>query len=196
MKRLAVRAVAITASVAALGLAPGASAATKGGVTMPDTMTVDGTTLLLNGIGVRSFTVFHVRGYVAGLYLPRRTTEADTALAEPGPKALVMQFTRAAGKPQAHDLYVESSRKYCASHACTEADKAAFEALLGTVRAIRPGDRTGFIVTGSGVRVLFNDAEVTRIADPAFGRVILDSDLGTTSPSAELRDGLLGRDDG
>lgn len=178
-----------------LGTASGAGAATKGGVTMPDTLDVNGTTLQLNGIGVRSFTVLHVRGYVGALYLPRKTQDAETALSETGPKALFMQFVRGAPKAKVHDLYIDSSRNYCAAHHCTDGDKAAFEALLATVQDVKPGDQTGFIVTDSGVQVMFNNAQVAKIADPAFGRVILDSDLGSTPPSAELRDGLLGKAD-
>ncbi len=178
-----------------LGAASGAGAATKGGVTMPDSLDVGGTTLQLNGIGVRSFTVLHVRGYVGALYLPKKTEDAETALSEPGPKALFMQFVRGAPKTRVHDLYIESSHNYCAAHHCTDGDKAAFETLLGTVQEVKPGDRTGFIVTDSGVQVMFNNTQVARIADPAFGRIILDSDLGSTPPSAELRDGLLGKPD-
>ena len=179
----------------ALGVARPAAAMTKAGVTMPDTMQVDGTTLHLNGIGVRTFTLFNVRGYVGALYLPTRTGDAATALSEPGPKALVMQFARSASQGEVHDLYVQSSTLYCAHHGCTDGDRAAFAQLLGTVRAVRPGDRTGFIVGDAGVRVLFDDRPVATIAVPGFGRTILESDLGATPPSVQLRDGLLGHDD-
>ena len=180
---------------AALVAARPCAAMTKAGVTMANTLQVDGATLQLNGIGVRTFTLFHVRGYVGALYLPTRTGDAATALSEPGPKALMMQFVRGASQGEVHDLYVQSSTLYCARHACTDADRAAFAQLLGTVRAVRPGDRTGFIVDDAGVRVLFDDRPVATIAVPAFGRTILDSDLGSTPPSAQLRDGLLGRDE-
>ncbi|WP_419730558.1 chalcone isomerase family protein [Lichenicola sp.] len=170
-----------------------ASAGTKAGVTMPDTLQVDGTTLVLNGMGVRAFTLLHINGYVGALYLPQKTSDAGAALSEKGPKALFMQFLRGAAVDRVHQMYLASSRLYCSKHVCTDGDKVAFEKLLGTVRPVQPGDRTGFIVTDSGVQVLFNGAQVTKIDDPAFGRTILDSDLGTTPPSEELRDGLLGK---
>ena len=193
MNRSAFHASGIAAALALLVAASAAGAATKGGITMPDTMQVGGTTLQLNGIGVRSFTILQIRGYVAALYLPTRTTDAETALSEHNPRALFMEFVRGAPKAKVHDLYVESSRKYCVAHRCTTGDQAAFQALLNTVRDVKPGDRTGFIVTDSGVQVMFNDVQVANIPDPAFGRIILDSDLGSTPPSAELRDGLLGK---
>ena len=50
-----------------LALGSAAPAAELAGVTMPDTDTVEGKTLKLNGLGLRKKMVFKV--YVAGLYL-------------------------------------------------------------------------------------------------------------------------------
>ena len=185
---------AVASVVACLGAASPCAAMTKGGVTMPDTMQVGGVTLRLNGIGLRTFTVFKVRGYAGGLYLVTRTTDAATALSEPGPKALVLQFAREASQSQVHDLYVQSSTQYCARHACDAADRAGFAQLLATVRAVRAGDRTSFIVSDAGIEVQFNDRPVAMVAIPGFSRVILESNLGPAALSPQLRDGLLGRD--
>lgn len=194
-----IRSVAALLACTAIGLlgagpAGEARAATAGGVTMPDTMQVAGHTLVLNGMGVRSFTLLHIRGYVGGLYL---TTKADTdekVLDEPGPKALLMHFIRGAPAAKVHDLYMNSSTVYCEHHACNDQDKVSFEALLSTVQDVKPGDTTTFLITDQNVTVQHNGTTTKVINDPAFGRVILDSDLGTTAPSAELRDGLLGKD--
>ena len=173
-----------------------ARAATKAGVTMPDTMQVDGTTVQLNGLGLRSFTMLHIRGYVGGLYLTRKTHDPEQALSEPGPKALVIDYIRGASVSQVHDLYMESSRKYCAHHSCSDSQKASFQALRGSIRPVKPGDSSSFLMSDKGVDVLFDGRPVAHLADPAFGRVILDSDLGEMPPSMELKNGLLGRDDG
>ena len=171
-----------------------AQAATKAGVTMPDTMQVDGTTVQLNGLGLRSFTLLRIRGYVGGLYLTRKTHDPEEALSEPGPKALVIDYIRGASVSQVHDLYMDSSRKYCAHHSCSDSQKASFEALLGSIRPVKPGDSSSFLMSDKGVEVMFDGRPVAHLPDPAFGRVILDSDLGEMPPSAELKNGLLGRD--
>ena len=67
-------------------LASTAMAATLAGVTLPDTYTVDGKSLVLNGIGVRTLTIINVRAYVAGLYLPQPSHDARQIFASPGPK--------------------------------------------------------------------------------------------------------------
>ena len=59
-----------TASLAlllALAAVPASSAREVAGVTLPDTVSVEGKTLKLNGAGLRTKVVFKV--YVAGLYL-------------------------------------------------------------------------------------------------------------------------------
>ncbi len=187
----------LTAAAVLLAAVPGAilpgRAMTKGGVTMADTLQVDGATLQLNGIGIRTFTVFNVRGYVAALYLATKTTDAGTALSEPGPKALILQFAREASQTQVHDLYMQSSTQYCADHACTASDRSGFAQLLATAQAVHPGDRTSFIARDASLEVRFDDRRLATIAIPGFGRIILDSDLGPTAPSRQLRDGLLGK---
>jgi hypothetical protein len=61
-----------------------------GGVVMPDTATVAGKQLGLNGAGLRK--KFFVKVYAAGLYLPEKTTDAVKAINMPGPKRVTMQF--------------------------------------------------------------------------------------------------------
>ncbi len=169
-----------------------AKAATKGGVTLPDTMQVGNTMLVLNGIGVRSFTILHIRGYVGALYLPRKSTDVDTILDQPYPKVLTIHYVHSGTEAQLNKLYMESSRTYCAKHACTDADKIAFQQMLTAIRPVKPGDYSTFVLTDHGVDVYLDGQKLTSVPDAHFGRIILDSDLGSTAPSAELRDGLLG----
>ena len=64
------------------------------GVNLPDTVTVDSATLLLNGMGVRikSVAFIKVKIYVAGLYLPAKSADPTAILAAEEPRQLVMHF--------------------------------------------------------------------------------------------------------
>src|SRR5262245_66464738 len=62
------------------------------GVTMPDTVSVGGKSLVLNGMGLRKKAIIKV--YVAGLYLPAKQSSADAILKADTPRGLVMQFVR------------------------------------------------------------------------------------------------------
>jgi len=50
-------------------------AATLAGVELPGTETVDGTKLVLNGMGLREATVLRVKAYVGGLYLEKPSSD-------------------------------------------------------------------------------------------------------------------------
>ena len=68
-------ALAVIASVSILTSAPNHAAECLG-VTLPDSATIGSTDLALNGLGVRKATMFKVDVYVAGLYLPQKSTDA------------------------------------------------------------------------------------------------------------------------
>ena len=84
-------------SLALAGLlltAAGATAATVevGGVKLEDTTDVRGTTLQLNGAGVRYKAVFKV--YTAGLYLNKKAGTPEDVYAAPGPKRMAITMVR------------------------------------------------------------------------------------------------------
>src|SRR3954469_2672881 len=80
------------ALLTALFAAAPAFAAEMAGVRIEERATVRGTALLLNGAGVRKRMVFDV--YAVGLYLPKKTSSAQEALAMPGPKRLEVHMLR------------------------------------------------------------------------------------------------------
>ena len=92
MKRLAA-VPCVVLGVLALALpAVSASAADVGGVKVPDTMTVDGKPLKLNGAGIRKKSIFKV--YVAGLYVEAPTKDGSAILASGGPKSMHLWMLR------------------------------------------------------------------------------------------------------
>lgn len=70
------------AVLAVLFMAPVAGAVVVSGVTLPDTITVAGEQLVLNGAGMREkkFLVVAVDVYVAGLYLKNKTADAQAII--------------------------------------------------------------------------------------------------------------------
>ena len=68
------------------------------GVTIPDQVSVDGTKLLLNGMGVREATIFNVNVYVAGLYLQKRSNDGAKIAATEEPKQMLLVFVRDVSK--------------------------------------------------------------------------------------------------
>src|SRR5688500_7634465 len=67
-----------------------ADAGELAGVKMPDSVTVGGQPLVLNGLGLRE--KFFIDVYVGGLYLKAKTTDAKKAIDADEPKRIVMHF--------------------------------------------------------------------------------------------------------
>ena len=84
--------IALTLAALLLGAAP-ALAKTVQGVTFPDTATVGGQSVTLNGMGVRVAYIF-VKVYVGGLYLATPTHDAPAAVQTDEPKRVLLQFLR------------------------------------------------------------------------------------------------------
>ena len=108
-----IQATAVSAALAVLVLAPLsphrmlAQAGTEiAGVAVPATVDAGGQTLVLNGAALRKKSIIKV--YVAGLYLPARSQDANAILASDGPRELRMQFVRDVGKDKMCEAWDES----------------------------------------------------------------------------------------
>src|SRR5579864_3241539 len=89
-----------------LSFAPNLRAGTLAGVTLPESAQVGTTTLVLNGVGLRTKYAFKV--YVAGLYLPQKSSDPAAILKPDVPKRMVMHFVRDVSKNQLTDGFSES----------------------------------------------------------------------------------------
>ena len=88
MKRLASMLCVLALTLAASAV----SAADLAGVKVPDTMTVDGKALKLNGAGIRKKAIFKV--YVAGLYVETPSKDASALLSSGQPKSMHLWMLR------------------------------------------------------------------------------------------------------
>jgi predicted acylesterase/phospholipase RssA/CRP-like cAMP-binding protein len=88
-----------------------ARAATLAGVEMPDTVTVDGTTLVLNGIGLREATRLRIKAYVGALYLEKPSSDAATVIDSRQPKPVTLKFLRDIDRRNLASGWADSLRK-------------------------------------------------------------------------------------
>jgi hypothetical protein len=178
--------------ILALSLAGPGWAATIDGASLPDTYPLAGQTLLLNGIGVRTLTIFSVRAYVAGLYLPQRSQDAHAILASPAPKVVLLQFLHAASKAQVEHQYREGETKNCGHGECSPTDAADFERLVAATPGAGVGDTLTYLLTSRGMRVLFNNRPIGDFANPDLAVRLLAGFIGDRPPSQDLKQHLLG----
>src|SRR5271167_4614921 len=144
-------------------------AASLAGVTLPDTVQVGGTTLVLNGLGLR--TEFMVKVYVAGLYLEQKSSDPGAIIKADAPNRIVMQFLHGASKSQMSNAFNESFNDNTPDAVKTM--KPDIDRLLGALEPVKPGDQMVFTyVPGTGTTFAINGHDKLTIAGPAFGPVL------------------------
>src|SRR4051812_2087551 len=78
-------------------------AGTVSGMTLPDTITVSGTNLVLNGMGIRSKMMIKV--YVAALSVQQKSSAPATIMKSDTAKKIVMRFLYSPSKTQMRDAF-------------------------------------------------------------------------------------------
>jgi hypothetical protein len=187
-----IRKAAMSLAVALLGLASvlNLHAASLAGVTLPDTAQVGNTTLVLNGLGLR--TKYMVKVYVAGLYLPQKSSDAIAIINADAPKRIVMHFLHGASKKQMSDAFDESFSDNTPDLRKTM--QADIDRLFGALEPVKEGDQMVFTyVPGTGTTLAINGNDKMTIAGPAFGRMLFSVWLGPKPPNAGLKKGILGQ---
>jgi chalcone isomerase-like protein len=163
--------------------------ATLAGVTLPDSATVAGKTLVLNGLGLRTKMVFKV--YVAGLYLVQKSSDAAAIIKADAPKQVVMQFVRSVTKDQMIEAFDESFKNNAPEALTTM--KADVDRLLGAFEPLKEGDQMVFTyVPATGTTLSIAGKDKVTIAGAPFAQALFSAWLGPKPPSADLKKGLLG----
>ncbi|MDH5491817.1 MAG: chalcone isomerase family protein [Myxococcales bacterium] len=155
-------------------------------VRMPGTAQVDGTTLTLNGMGIREATVFNVNVYVAGLYLESRSRDGAAILASAQRKRIVLHFVREVERGDVHEAFREGLES-------GHVDAATIRRFLSWIPAASEGSRFTFTyVPGTGTEVRIGRRVRGTIEGEAFARAFFGIWLGSEPPNAGLKRGLLG----
>jgi hypothetical protein len=170
-----------------LALTAPASARECGGVTLPNSVTVDGTRLALNGMGIREATVFNVDVYVAGLYTESRSRNGAAIAAAAEKKRLVLRFVR---EVEGSDITTAFREGFGNAAAL----RARVQRLLGWMPAEVPeGSLMVFtFVPGTGLEVRVGNRVKGTIEGDDFAQAFFNIWLGSSPPNAGLKRGLLG----
>ena len=160
------------------------------GVNLPDTSSVEGKVLALNGLGLR--TKFMVKVYVVGLYLEQKSSDPNAILQNDAPRQIVMKFLHSASKSQLADGFSESFDDNAPDAKKTLG--AEIGRFLGALEAVKEGDQIVFTyLPVKGTTFALNGTDQLTVPGPAFGSLLFSVWLGPKPPSADLKKGLLGR---
>jgi len=162
------------------------------GVKLEPTAQVAGAALQLNGAGLRTRAIFKV--YVAGLYVPQKTSDAAALLAQKGPRRIAITMLRNVDADSFSSALNDGLR---ANHtdAQVAALKAQIDALNANLKAVgeaKKGDIIHFeYLPESGTRVTVNgQARGTAIAGEDFFTAVLRIWIGDKPVDGDLKKGL------
>lgn len=161
------------------------------GVTMPDTLEVAGTRLVLNGVALRTYSILHVHVYVAALYLAHPSSDAEAILDSKDTKSLRFVFARDVEAERARDSWRESLEKSC-QPPCRLVPQDV-ERFLAAIPTVHKGDVSTLVFSPQGLDFFVNDHPAGRVTDQGFVRLILSTFIGPHPTADSLKHGLLGR---
>ena len=185
-----VRWLAVAAMLLAGGVPRQTMAAQLDGVTFPATAAVGNTTLVLNGIGLRTYSVLAIKVYVAGLYLQQPSHDASAILASGGDKVLLLHFVHDVGVDKIRDAWRKGLLRNCPAP-CNIAPER-ISAFLNSLQAMHAGEDVELVFSPDGVHAYYDQQPAGYISDPDFARLMLTVFLGQNTLVPDLRQGLLG----
>jgi hypothetical protein len=186
-----IRWLAVLAVMCALVSARPATAKECQGIAFPDTITLGGETLRLNGLGLREATIFKVDVYVAALYVAKPSSDPKTLITAKTPKQLVLQFVRDVDVDDITDAWTEGFDK--TAGAAVAAIQPQIDQLNGWMAPMVEGKRMVFSdLPGNGLEVTVGGVKKGTIKGGNFAEAFLTIWLGDDPPNAGLKDGLLG----
>ncbi|HKA36379.1 MAG TPA: chalcone isomerase family protein [Thermoanaerobaculia bacterium] len=182
------RAALITLSVVAAAAAA-ALAMEVSGVTMPDTVTVAGKTLKLNGMGLRKKLMFKV--YVAGLYIETPTHAPEAIISSDQVKRIDLHILRNLKASQVTDAIQEGFEKN--SKAQMGALSERLKKFSGFFSDVAEGDQISMAyVPGKGTSVSIKGAEKGSVEGKDFSDALFSVWLGANPVQDDLKKGLVG----
>lgn len=166
-------------------------AAEVAGVKLDDKVSAGGKELVLNGAGLRTRAIFKV--YVAGLYLPAKTTDAATALAASA-RRVELHLLRNLSADQLlealNDGLKENNTEAELSAIRPQVDQLA--TIMKAFRQVKEGDMVALDYAEGGTRVLLGGESKGTIPGEAFNRALMKVWLGDHPVQTDLKKAMLG----
>lgn len=178
----------VTSLLFAAFLSSPAYAGELAGVTLPDTANVGGKSLVLNGMGLRE--KFFIDVYVGGLYLPAKTTNAQSAIDQDVPKRIEMHFIYSeVSKEKVTGAFVDGFDAVGAK----SSQASGLAKLNGMMETMHSGEKMVLdYVPGEGTHVFLKGQKKGTIAGVDFMKALWGVYLGPSPPTSALKKGMLG----
>ncbi len=165
------------------------------GVKLEDNLELRGTPLQLNGAGVRYKAILKV--YTAGLYMGRKASTTEEALAVPGPKRVAITMLRDIDANELGKLFIKGVEDNSPKSEMGQLIPGLLRMgqMFADQKQLKAGDTftidwlpgTGTLITVRGV------PQPDPVKEPAFFNALLRIWLGPSPADWKLKDALLGK---
>lgn len=165
------------------------------GVKLEDNLELRGTPLQLNGAGVRYKAILKV--YTAGLYMGRKASTTEEALAAPGPKRVAITMLRDIDANELGKLFIKGVEDNSPKSEMGQLIPGLLRMgqMFADQKQLKAGDTftidwlpgTGTLITVRGV------PQPDPVKEPAFFNALLRIWLGPSPADWKLKDALLGK---
>ena len=167
------------------------SAATCPDVNFPENIVVGKTNLVLNGIGLRKATFLGIKVYVAGLYLPNKSKDAELILSSDQSWRLLLHFVRDVDSDDIQEALDEGFES--ATDGQVKAMREDINSINKLLPDLKEGDRLTFThELGKGISVSYNNSAKGEVMGVDLAATMLAIWIGKEPPNDDLKTGLLG----
>lgn len=173
-------------------LAFNTNAMTVDGHTVPDTLQVNNTQLVLNGAGIRKKVVFDV--YLAALYTDRKTDQAQKIISSTAPHVMRLVLLRDIDSTSLAEALNDGLRDNTDERGWQAIQPSAkqFAGLLLKQKSLKRGSVIDIVFSGSRVSVSALGTQQGAVNDARFARALLAVWLGSDPAQSSLKRALLG----
>lgn len=163
------------------------------GVKVDETVQVGGSSLVLNGAGLRTKMMFKV--YAGALYLAQKQTDAKAIINDHGNKRIAMHFLRDVSSEQLltgmNEGFADNNTP--AELSSIDAQMKAFQKMMTSAKEVKEGDVILLDCTPAGTEVSLNGRLLGKIEGEFFNQALLRVWLGDHAVDTNLKKALLGR---
>ncbi len=161
------------------------------GVSFPPRIQAGGQTLTLNGLGLRTATIFGIKVYVGALYLAHPTADANAILTSRDPAEMELRFVFHVTAGQLRSAWTEGFEKSAPGRLAQL--QSRIDRLNGWMDGVGSGQRMTFLrIAGVGIQYSLDGKVQGTIPGDDFAQAFLAIWLGNSPPSQAMRAGLLG----
>jgi len=191
---IALAAFALLPSARAASADPVAPAVTREHQTFPGQASVAGTSLQLNGVGLRAAFIYKV--YLAGLYLPARAANGADAMAQAGPRRVQVRMLMDGPSDEFAKAFTGGIAKRTPADQVTAMQPriAAFDRTLRSVGTVHKGDVVDLDwLPSEGLAMRINGKPVgTPVPGADLYAAMLAIFVGDRPVDAKMKAGMLG----